>query len=272
MEVKSLNSKFLDLSIRLPKSFSDKELEVRNLATSLLGRGKASVVVEFQLNGDLNESKIQYNSELFKTYYEDLKELAKSVGASDDDIFKTALQAPDVIETIDESNKAKVFWDEIVKLVSGALEECKQFRQKEGANLQIQVEESVGIIKDCKEKVADLEPARIKKVRERLMTQMEEIKQKANIDENRLEQELIFYIEKLDISEELVRLDSHLDYFTEILGTNNSNGKKLGFISQEIGREINTIGSKANDATIQKLVVQMKDELEKIKEQLLNVV
>jgi len=271
VEVKSLNSKFLDLSIRLPRIFSDKELEVRNMAALVLGRGKASVTVDFQLNSDSSQS-IQYNSELFKTYFINLKQLAESVGASEDDLFKTALQAPDVIQTIDDNTKSKVFWDEIGRCISGALQECHHFREKEGANLQVQVERSIGIIADCKIKVEELEPARTKKVRARLITQLEEIDQKTNIDENRLEQELIFYIEKLDISEELVRLKSHLDYFTEILAGKESNGKKLGFISQEIGREVNTIGSKANDASIQKLVVQMKDELEKIKEQVLNVV
>jgi len=270
VEVKSLNSKFLDLSIRLPKSFSEKEAEVRNLATSILIRGKVSISVDFQLRNE-SVSRLKYNQQLFIQYYEELKLLAGSVDAKEDDLFRTALQSPDVATTEEDTETVKSSWDKISKLITDTLEGCDDFRRKEGTNMQEQIEGSIDAISKCKMAIVKLDPMRIEKVRERIRDQLLELADKDNIDENRFEQELIYYIEKLDISEEFVRLDSHLQYFKEVLLQGDSNGKKLGFISQEIGREINTIGSKANDADIQKLVIQMKDELEKIKEQGLNV-
>jgi uncharacterized protein (TIGR00255 family) len=270
VEVKSLNSKFLDLSIRLPKSFSDKEAEVRNLATSILLRGKVSISVDFQLRNE-SVSRLKYNQELFKQYYEELKFLAGSVDANEDDLFRTALQSPDVAITEEDTETVLSSWNNISTLITDTLEDCDSFRRKEGANMQEQIESSIDAISKCKMSIQELDPMRIEKVRERIKGQLVELADKEDIDENRFEQELIYYIEKLDISEEFVRLDSHLQYFKEVLHQEDSNGKKLGFISQEIGREINTIGSKANDAGMQKLVIQMKDELEKIKEQGLNV-
>jgi len=270
VEVKSLNSKFLDLSIRLPKSFTEKEAEVRNLATSILVRGKVSIGVEFQLRNE-SVSRLKYNQDLFKQYYDELKILAGSVDANENDLFRTALQSPDVATTEEDTETVLSSWDKISALIKDALEDCDAFRRKEGANMQEQIEASIDAISKSKISIKELDPMRIEKVRERIKGQLVEIVDKENIDENRFEQELIYYIEKLDISEEFVRLDSHLQYFKEVLHQEDSNGKKLGFISQEIGREINTIGSKANDAGMQKLVIQMKDELEKIKEQGLNV-
>ena len=271
VEVKSLNSKFLDLSIRLPKSLSEKEAEVRNLATSILVRGKVSIGVDFQLRNE-SISRLKYNQDLFKQYYEELKILAGSVDANEDDLFRTALQSPDVATTEEDTETVLSSWDKISTLITDALEGCNAFRRKEGTNMQEQIEASIDAISKCKMSIEELDPIRIEKVRGRIKGQLVELADKENIDENRFEQELIYYIEKLDISEEFVRLDSHLQYFKEVLHQEDSNGKKLGFISQEIGREINTIGSKANDAEMQKLVIQMKDELEKIKEQGLNVV
>jgi uncharacterized protein (TIGR00255 family) len=270
VEVKSLNSKFLDLSIRMPKGLSENESEVRNLATSILVRGKVSIGIEFQ-SKNYTVSRLKYNSELFKQYYEELKNLAGSVAANEDDLFRTALQSPDVAIAEEDNETVLHSWNSMSKLITETLEGCNKFRIKEGANMQKQIEDSVDIISKCKSSIGEMDPKRIEKARDRIKSQLEELVEKDNIDENRFEQELIYYIEKLDISEELVRLASHLQYFDEVLHQESCNGKKLGFISQEIGREINTIGSKANDAGIQKLVIQMKDELEKIKEQGLNV-
>ena len=269
-EVKSLNSKFLDLSIRIPKALSDKEPEVRNLASSMMVRGKVSISLEIQSKSD-SETSLEYNSELFKNYFSELKQLAESVGAGDEELFKMALQSPDVIRTSDNSEILNDFWDQLKSLITEAIEGCDEFRNAEGASLEVQLNESLKVISECKTKIEKLDPERIERVRKKVRSQLDELIDKTRIDENRLEQELIYYIEKLDIAEELVRLESHLSYFSEVMDMEDSNGKKLGFISQEIGREINTIGSKANDADIQKLVVQMKDELEKIKEQVLNV-
>jgi uncharacterized protein (TIGR00255 family) len=269
-EVKSLNSKFLDLSIRIPKALSEKEPEVRNLASPLMVRGKVSISLEMQWKRD-SETSLEYNRELFKNYFRELKQLAESVGAGDEDLFKTALQSPDVIQTTDNSEVLNDFWDQLKELIVEAIKGCDEFRKTEGASLQIQLNESLTVISECKSKIEKLDPERIERIRKKVRDQLDELIDKNKIDENRLEQELIYYIEKLDLAEELVRLESHLKYFAEVMGMEHSSGKKLGFISQEIGREINTIGSKANDADIQKLVVQMKDELEKIKEQILNV-
>jgi uncharacterized protein (TIGR00255 family) len=269
-EVKSLNSKFLDLSIRIPRIFSDKEPDLRNLASRKLERGKVSIGLELQMK-DSSETSVSFNAELFKSYFTELKKLAESVGADEQDLFKAALQSPDVIRTEEDGEASDQYWEEIAGLLEEAMDGCNEFRITEGESLNAQLLESLGMIVDCKAKIVELDPSRIVKVRERIKGQLEESFSSENIDENRFEQELIYFIEKLDISEELVRLDSHLKYFSEVLDSERSKGKKLGFISQEIGREINTIGSKANDAAIQKLVVQMKDELEKIKEQVLNV-
>lgn len=270
VEIKSLNSKFLDLSIRIPKSFSSNEQEIRNLTSLKLLRGKVSLSVELQLK-DSSESRVKYRKELFETYYAELKQLAQSVGAKEDDLFKMALQSPEVIAT-EENAELLNFWEQIRIIIEEALDECNEFRSAEGKNLQIQLEESLNIIRECMNTILEMDPTRLEKVRNRIKENLVELIGKDKIDENRFEQELIYFIEKIDVSEEMVRLDSHLKYFNETLGQEDSIGKKLGFISQEIGREINTIGSKANDAAIQKHVVLMKDELEKIKEQVMNVV
>jgi uncharacterized protein (TIGR00255 family) len=269
VEIKSLNSKFLDLSVRVPRSFSSNEQEIRNLVSSMLERGKVSLTVDLQLT-DASETRIKYKPELFETYYQELKRLAQLVGASENDLFKIALQSPDVMAS-EENEELGNFWDQLKLLVEDCIHGCTEFRMAEGKNLQIQLEESIKVILNSKAHIADLDGPRMERMRLKIRGHMEEFIDKEKIDQNRFEQELIYFIEKLDISEEMVRLDSHLKYFIETLQLEDSIGKKLGFISQEIGREINTIGSKANDADIQKLVVLMKDELEKIKEQVLNV-
>lgn len=270
VEVKSLNSKFLDLGLRLPKAFSEKELEVRNMISEKLERGKISVSIEYQKYGQ-QEVKQTYNEELFLAYYAQLKKLSDKVMGQYDNLFELALNSPEVIQSKQESEHADEYWEKIKGLISEALTKCDDFRKAEGKSLEAKLVEYCNTILGNLKKVELLDPKRVEKIRERLKGNVVSFLGEEGYDTNRLEQEIIFYIEKLDIHEERVRLKTHLDYFVQILKEPQSNGKKLAFISQEIGREINTIGSKANDAEIQKFVVAMKEELEKIKEQLNNV-
>jgi uncharacterized protein (TIGR00255 family) len=269
-ELRTLNSKFLDLNLRLPKVFSDREIEVRNLLTEKLERGKVSLSVEYQPYAD-KEIKQSYNESLFSAYYMELKKLAESVGASQDRIFELALNSPDVIQNklSEEINDDE--WEKVRRSIIEAIGKCEEFRRMEGKVLEKMLADCIAVIATALKNIEVLDPKRVERVRERLKGNVENFLGEEGYDPNRLEQEIIFYIEKLDINEEKVRLKSHLDYFIVVLRDAQSNGKKLGFLSQEIGREINTIGSKANDAEIQKHVVLMKEELEKIKEQLNNV-
>lgn len=268
-ELKSLNSKFLDLGLRLPKSFSNKELEIRNLINERLERGKVSLSVEFQRVGEA-EIKQAYNETLFLQYYAQLKKLADRAMASYENLFQLALSSPDVIQSKLTEGASEEDWQLVRKAVEEALVKCDAFRVSEGKVLEkcfIQYCES---IRQSLSKIEELDSKRIEKIRKKLKENVETLFGEG-YDVNRLEQEIIYYAEKFDIHEERVRLKAHLDYFLHVLAEPQSNGKKLGFIGQEIGREINTIGSKANDAEIQKHVVAMKEELEKIKEQLGNV-
>lgn len=270
VEVKSLNSKFLDLNLRLPKMYTEKELAIRNLATEQLERGKISIAVDCDRGGK-REVLQHYNEELFTAYYAQLKRLADRVMAPYENLFQMALNAPDVIQNTGKGEVDAEEWEVINNCVVEAIGKCNEFRMAEGAVLQKKLESYCESIESGLAIVESLDPKRIEKVRSRIKGRVEDFFGDEGFDENRLEQEIIFYIEKLDIHEERVRLKTHLDYFQQVLKSNVSNGKKLAFISQEIGREINTIGSKANDAEIQKHVVMMKEELEKIKEQLGNV-
>ncbi len=271
VEVKTLNSKFLDLSLKLPRAFSDKELFIRKLISDRLERGKVGLSVDY-LDAETSLPKLSLNEDLFKAYYDQLKKLSVAVNAETSDIFKIALQSPDVMTAEPPSDANAKNWDVVLQTIEEALEKCNEFRTQEGATLQEQIASSINTIGELLQKVGVQDPHRTETIRARIKQNIEELSMKGVADENRLEQEIIFYVEKLDISEEKVRLKSHLDYFLEMMEQPNSQGKKLGFISQEIGREINTIGSKANDALIQKYVVGMKEELEKIKEQLLNII
>lgn len=270
VEIKSLNSKFLDLNLRLPKTFADREIEIRNLISEKLERGKVSIAIEYQRYGDAS-MKQSYNETLFMSYYQELKKLSDRVIAPHDNLFQLALNSPDVIQSNikEESNDDE--WEKIKSALLDAIQKCEQFRKAEGSVLEKMLKECGQVIAQELKKVEELDPKRVQRIRDRLKGNIVSFFGEEGFDTNRLEQEIIFYIEKLDINEEKVRLKSHLDYFTQIISEKQSNGKKLGFISQEIGREINTIGSKANDADIQKHVVIMKEELEKIKEQLNNV-
>ncbi len=271
IEVKSLNSKFLDLNLRLPKAFSDKELEVRNIISEKLERGKVSVSIEYEKISD-GTIKQSYNEQLFVAYYGELKKLADRVYAPYESIFELALNSPDVIQGNLREEIGDEQWGKVRGLLLDALKQCENFRVDEGTVLGKMLADCCGVIEASLEKVKELDPKRVERIRERLRNNVAAFFGEEGFDTNRLEQEIIFYVEKLDINEEKVRLKSHLDYFMEALRAPQSNGKKLGFIAQEIGREINTIGSKSNDAEIQKHVVVMKEELEKIKEQLNNVV
>lgn len=269
-EIKTLNSKFLDVAVRIPRSFNDKEIQIRNLISEQLERGKVSMIFEYSNKGD-SIAKININERLFRDYYEKLKILSDGVESKSADLFKMAVQFPEVIETtVDDSNLERE-WELILPVIKEAIDNCNEFRLKEGAVLTENLNKYITSIEKNLEEIKILDPLRLERIRSRLTGNLEDVVKKEELDVNRLEQELIYYIEKLDISEEKVRLSSHLDYFLEILNGNKSMGKKMNFISQEIGREINTIGSKSNEAAMQKLVVNMKEELEKIKEQMLNI-
>ena len=271
VEVKSLNSKFLDLNLRLPKVFSDKELEVRNLLSEKLERGKVSVSIEYEKLGD-GTIKQTYNESLFIAYYSELKKLADRVYAPYESLFDLALNSPDVIQGNVKEEAGEEVWLKVKTLLVEAIKKCEDFRLDEGKVLGSMLSSCCRVIEESLEKVRELDPKRVTRIRERLKNNVVSFFGEEGFDPNRLEQEIIFYVEKLDINEEKVRLKSHIDYFMSALHEPQSNGKKLGFIAQELGREINTIGSKSNDAEIQKHVVVMKEELEKIKEQLNNVV
>ncbi len=270
VEVKSLNSKFMDLSLKLPKLFSDKELEVRNLIADILERGKVSVSLDYIQKGKA-DIPVSINEELFEAYYFKYKGMAEKVGASDIDLFKLALQSPNVSTYVGETGETSYDWDKVKEVIRTAAQNCNQFREDEGNVLQGKLGEYIDNIALNLHEITKVEGDRAAKIKHRIKNNFAELIAENGFDENRYEQELIYYLEKLDINEEIVRLSTHLDYFQKTLDAHESQGKKLGFISQEIGREINTIGSKANDASLQRYVVAMKDELEKIKEQSLNV-
>lgn len=263
IEIKSLNSKGLDLNTRVPSAYREKELPLRDLIAKSLVRGKIDFSLYIESTGEATTSVI--NQDVVKAYMQQLQEV---VNGDPVELLKMAVRMPDALKTeredIDDNE-----YQAILQGVELALQEINQYRTDEGKVLLTDFEERIKTIQNLLNKVMLEDPKRIEQVRNRLNKAITEIKETA--DPNRFEQELIYYLEKYDITEEKVRLENHLQYFVENLHSKNSNGKKLGFITQEIGREINTIGSKANDAAIQQLVVQMKDELEKIKEQSLNI-
>lgn len=270
VEVKSLNSKFLDLNLRLPRKFSEKELELRTLVADKLERGKISLGIDYQQSAKLENSS-RYNEELFVSYYTELKRLADKVMSGYDNLFQMALNSPDVMISTGKEELDPTEWERVKLLINEALEKCEQFRLAEGKSLEKKLAEYIENIRKGLSAVEQLDPKRIEKIRSKIKNGITDFFGSEGFDANRLEQEIIFYIEKLDIHEERVRLKTHLDYFLKGVSDKQSNGKKLAFIAQEIGREVNTIGSKANDAEMQQHVVMMKEELEKIKEQLNNI-
>ena len=271
VEIKCLNSKFLDLNLRLPKLFSDREAEIRIMVSEKLERGKVALSIEYEKTAGA-AIRQTYNESLFQAYYAELKKLADRVYAPYESLFELALNSPDVIQNSLREEAGDEAWNRVKTLLQEALAKCDVFRIDEGKVLDSMLATCCEVIEERLEKVKGLDPKRVERIRERLRNNVASFFGEEGFDTNRLEQEIIFYVEKLDINEEKVRLKSHLDYFMDALRAPQSNGKKLGFIAQEIGREINTIGSKSNDAEIQKHVVVMKEELEKIKEQLNNVV
>jgi len=279
IEVKSLNSKQIDATVKMSSIYREKEIGLRKLLSEKLQRGK----IELSIWREKSASSSNYilNTEVIKGYHQQILQLKKDLGlkwnmwtftpfqAKSTDIIPALLKMPDVMQKGEEKADENE-WEEIAKGIDIAIENILQFRLDEGEKLEEDITSRANILSKLLVEIAPLAKARIEKVKKSLADKLAEIDTK-NIDENRFEQELIYYLEKQDITEEQVRLEAHLNYFIETMKADSPNGKKLGFIGQEIGREINTIGSKSSDAVMQKIVVQMKDELEKIKEQLLNI-
>ncbi|TAF47717.1 MAG: YicC family protein [Sphingobacteriales bacterium] len=269
VEIKSLNSKFLELNLKLPKAYSDKEFFLRNECSRLIERGKVILTLTVENNNEAAKAAT-INQPLLAHYYISLKNIAAQLGETGENLMALAVTFPDVIK-YDDAAVSEDEWKNALHAFNKAVTNFNIFRADEGKVLMNDFILRINNILDFMAGIERQEPARILTVRDRLTTYLTETIGKDNVDNNRLEQELIYYIDKLDITEEKVRLKSHCHYFLQTLNEPDAGGKKLGFITQEIGREINTIGSKANNADIQKMVVGMKEELEKMKEQLLNV-
>ena len=264
VEIKSLNSKGLDLNTRMPSVFREMELGLRNQLSQRLERGKIDFSLYIEATGEETSSKI--NVPIVRAYINQMKAVIPN--ADETELMKMAVRMPDALKTerdeIDENE-----WKKIQTVIDEALENIAQFRKDEGVSLEREFLHRIANIMTLMNNAVSYDAERVETVKTRLRTALDELKE--NVDENRFEQELIFYLEKYDITEEKVRLENHLNYFIETIAGTEANGRKLGFITQEMGREINTMGSKSNHTEMQKLVVMMKDELEKIKEQVLNV-
>lgn len=268
IEVKSLNSKQLDLSARIPSVYKEHELNIRGLIGRRLERGKVDFAIYVENTG--KETTSQINQNILEAYYSQIKESSEKLGISvPADWFQVLLRLPDVLKyEAQEADEEE--WNQLQATINEAIDKLIEFRKQEGAMLQKLFTQKIENIKRLQTEIEPYESERVEKVKSRIIEALEKI-EKFDYDKNRFEQEMIFYIEKLDINEEKSRLTNHLKYFLETIDSGNGQGKKLGFISQEIGREINTMGSKSNHAQMQQIVVQMKDELEQIKEQVLNV-
>lgn len=269
IEIKTLNSKQTDISSRISGFYKNRELELRSLLSKQLQRGKIDLSIFVETSGDSN--KFTLNHQLAKKYYDELKQISNEIEVRNfSDYLPIIVNMPDVlvseIEEIDETE-----WKQILLKTKIAINEVDEFRKNEGEILKQDFIKRISLINDYLLEIEKHESSRIEEFKKRIKKELLDTIEESKIDNNRFEQELIYYIERFDITEEKIRLKKHLDFFTDTLNVNVSNGKKLIFVSQEIGREINTIGSKANNAAIQKIVVNMKDELEKIKEQLFNV-
>ena len=267
-EVRSLNGKQLDLSVRMPSAFREKEMELRKALSKAIGRGKCDLSLHYEADG---VERKELNSGLIAAYLEDLESIAKGRGYEQNPgaLMQVAMRLPDVLQQgKEELNENE--WGQIQLLIDDAVSNFLSFRVHEGEALEADFRKRVANISEMEEKIGPILDERIKRIRSRIQANFNEIQDRGRLDENRFEQEVLFYLEKLDVSEERVRLKAHCTYFIEVLEQPAGQAKKLGFIAQEMGREINTLGSKANDADMQRYVVQMKDELEKIKEQVLN--
>ena len=268
VEVRSLNGKNLDLSVRMPSVLKEKEMELRKQLGARIVRGKSDVAIHFE--ADAAETRHELNGPVIEKYVDALRTLAKKTDQPTGNLLSTAVRFPDAIQTSREAFDHEA-WEGIHALVVEAADQFDAFRDTEGATLHADFSARLDTIDALEASLDPLLDARLKRVRERIRTNLEETVDRAALDEGRFEQEVLYYIEKMDVSEERTRLRAHIVYFRDIMNTGSAQGKKLGFVSQEMGREINTLGSKANDAELQRIVVQMKDELEKIKEQVLNV-
>ncbi|HJD76607.1 MAG TPA: YicC family protein [Bacteroides reticulotermitis] len=270
VEIKSLNSKAMDLSTRIAPAYREKEIEIRNEVSKALERGK----VDFSLwieKKECAESATPINLALVEGYYDQILTISEKLNIPvPHDWFQTLLRLPDVMSKPEIQELSEEEWQMVLKTILEAIDHLTEFRKQEGAALEKKFREKVANIANLLELITPFEKERIEKVKERITDALEKTLS-VDYDKNRLEQELIFYIEKLDINEEKQRLTNHLKYFISTLESSHGQGKKLGFIAQEMGREINTLGSKSNHAEMQKIVVQMKDELEQIKEQVLNI-
>lgn len=269
VEIKSLNSKQIDLSTRISGLYREKDIEVRNEIAQQLERGKIDLAL--YIDNSTKESVSQINQSVITAYYEQIKQIADNTGMElPNNWFEILLRLPDALKTdtveLDENE-----WLEIRKTIQQAVDQLKAFRIQEGKSLEQVFITKINSINSLLNQIAPFEAERVERIKSKLEENLQNLSDKVTYDSNRLEQELIFYIEKLDVNEEKVRLKNHLDYFIETMNHEKSPGKKLGFITQEIGREINTLGSKSNHSEMQKIVVLMKDELEQIKEQVLNI-
>lgn len=267
VEVKSLNSKQVDINTRIPSFYKEKELEVRSYLSATLRRGKIELAI-FVENTSV-ESHHKINSDLVSTYMNSLQEVGGEK-ISNGELLSMAMRLPDAMK-VEREEFDKDEWNAVMTVVKEAVSALVDYRKTEGLSLEKDIKEQISAIDRLHDEVPKYEQERINTIKERISTKLTDVLQSVDFDRDRLEQEMIYFIEKLDVSEEKVRLKNHCAYFIETMDSEESNGKKLGFISQELGREINTMGSKANHTEIQKLVVQMKDSLEKIKEQVLNV-
>lgn len=271
VEIRSVNSKGLDLNLKLPSRFRDKENELKQELGKLLERGKIDLFFRFENTGE--ESKgVAINRAVAISYYHELKKISDELQVLNADLLPLVFKMPEVFSAEPQADVDEEEWKDCMQLCNSAVESFNAFRALEGKTLQKDLVERIANIQSYLIEVEAQEPGRIKQIRDRITKNLAEFAgPENNIDKNRFEQEIVYYIEKIDITEEKVRLRSHCDYFMQTLSEDISNGRRLGFICQEIGREINTIGSKANDANMQRQVVQMKDELEKVKEQVLNI-
>ncbi|MBU2915536.1 YicC/YloC family endoribonuclease [Reichenbachiella agariperforans] len=270
VEIKTLNSKFLDINSKVPKEISAMETDLRKIISDRLIRGKVNFSVEFTVKSGTDQA-LRINPELFQHYKNQFEQVTGNMQLADADILNSILKTGDVFEH-PASKRDLVDRATMVSLINEALDKCDAFRAQEGASVDTALRSFAHNITQSLEAIKVKDPERIQHVKNRINESLKELNAADMSDPNRFEQELIYYIEKLDIAEEVVRLENHMRFFNTTLAETESQGKKLGFISQEMGREINTIGSKANNADIQKLVVEMKDELEKIKEQVLNII
>ena len=269
IEIRALNSKQSDINLKLPSALKEKEIELRKRVGEYLGRGKISCLVYYEITD--KDQAATLNQAVIKNYIKQIRRISEDLRINfDSRLLQTALQMPEAFEKEEEELKQEE-WEVVWQAMEKALQEVVRFREQEGQAIENDFRERIEALKGYLQQIDPHEKARVERIRERLQEKLKTYQNNFEVDQNRFEQELVYYLEKLDITEEKVRLENHFSYFQELLSQQEPVGKKLNFLTQEIGREINTIGSKSNDFEMQRLVVQMKDELEKIREQVMNV-